>query len=172
MSGAPARGRLANTTRSRWARARLHLRRGHQGKGGPRGVSARWFPPRRLVVQAFVQRGRVEPSSTAFAIPRSIRARLEAAESSLTRPEVYSEECAPLLHDRSGYLSPAARRPRPCRTRPPRRKLRVSLPGDPKSDDDVDACTRPRPTTLREIFRVYSEEAARGVYCTGSASTG
>lgn len=55
-------------------------------------MSARWFPPRPPPVARTFVRAEVEPSSTAFAIPRSIRARLEAAESSLTRPEVYSED--------------------------------------------------------------------------------
>ena len=55
-------------------------------------MSARWFPPRPPPVARTFVRARVKPYSTAFAIPRSIRARLEAAESSLTRPEVYSED--------------------------------------------------------------------------------
>lgn len=149
-----------------------HLRRGHPRKGRtagrvgavvPAAAASRRSNFRSRGSGTFLDRVR-DPALD----PRASRGRgvfPHASRSLLGR-------CAPLLHDRSGYLSPAARRPRPCRTRPPRRKLRVSLPGDPKSDDDVDACTRPRPTTLREIFRVYSEEAARGVYCTGSASTG
>lgn len=149
-----------------------HLRRGHPRKGRtagrvgavvPAAAASRRSNFRSRGSGTFLDRVR-DPALD----PRASRGRgvfPHASRSLLGR-------CAPLLHDRSGYLSPAARRPRPSRTRPPRRKLRVSLPGDPKSDDDVDACTRPRPTTLREIFRVYSEEAARGVYCTGSASTG
>lgn len=73
------------------ARREPNLRRSHPRKGRVGAVVPAAAASRRSNLRS---RESGTLLSTAFAIPRSIRARLEAAESSLTRPEVSSSSCA------------------------------------------------------------------------------